>query len=227
MRMLAAYHKEPALRFISHLDVQRTLHRALARADIPLRFSAGFNPHPLVSFASALATGMAGEAEWFDAQLESDMAPGDFSARLNAALPAGLFVSGAMAAPEGMGSLSGLLRAAAYEARLEMDSLVAEDALNAALSALLGGEIIVNKRTKSGPKPVDIRPEILKVSVDRVEGRSLTLHVLGRLQADGGLRMELFLHALFERLAARGEALVCRRALYFDPDGPLPRLPQD
>jgi hypothetical protein len=28
-------------------------------------------------------------------------------------------------------------------------------------------------------------------------------------------------------LAARGEAAVCRKALYFDPDGPLPRLPQD
>lgn len=227
MRMIAAYHKEPALRYISHLDVQRTLHRALARAAMPLRYSAGFNPHPLLSFATALSTGMAGEAEYFDVQLDEDMLPAAFERRLNAALPKGLFVSDALTAPEGYGSLAGHLRAAAYEAQLEMETLVTGEALHAALSALLQGEILVNKRTKSGIKPVDIRPEILKVSVERVEGKEITLRVLGRLQADGGLRMELLLHALFDRLAARGEAAVCRKALYFDPDGPLPRLPQD
>lgn len=225
--MIAAYHKEPALRFISHLDVQRTLHRALARADMPLRFSAGFNPHPLLSFASALSTGMAGDAEWFDVQLDGELTPADFTERLNAALPRGMFISGAFAAPAGMGSLSGALRAAAYEARLKMDTLVSEEDLRAAIDGLLAGEIIVNKRTKSGIKPVDIRPQILSVFVERVEGEEIALRVLGRLQADGGLRMELLLDALFDRLAARGDAAVCRTALYFDSDGPLPRLPQD
>ncbi len=227
MRMIAAYHKEPALRFISHLDIQRTLHRAMARADLPLRFSAGFNPHPLLSFASALSTGMAGDAELFDVQMETGMTPEEFTERLNRALPEGFFVSGAFEAPEDMGTLSGLLRAAAYTAELKMDTLVTEESLTAALSSLLAGEIIVTKRTKSGPKPVDIRPQILSVIVERVEGQEVSLRVLGRLQADGGLRMELLLGALFDRLAAKGTAAVCRTALYFDSDGPLPRLPQD
>ena len=90
MRMIAAYHKEPALRYISHLDIQRTLHRAFSRANLPVQYSAGFNPHPQLSFASALSTGMAGCAEWFDVTLYQDVAPEEFMRRLNAALPAGL-----------------------------------------------------------------------------------------------------------------------------------------
>ena len=67
MRMLAVYHKTESARYISHLDVQRTLQRAFRRAKLPLRFSEGFNPHPELSFASALATGTTSAAAWFDA----------------------------------------------------------------------------------------------------------------------------------------------------------------
>ena len=69
MRMLAVYHKTESARYISHLDVQRTLQRAFRRAKLPLRFSEGFNPHPELSFASALATGTTSDAEWFDVEL--------------------------------------------------------------------------------------------------------------------------------------------------------------
>ena len=227
MRLIAVYHKEPALRFISHLDVQRTLHRALVRAAIPVRYSAGFNPHPLLSFATALSTGMAGDAEYFDVQLCGPMLPAEFEQRLNAVLPQGFFVSDAMAAKEGMGSLAALLRAASYEAVLHMEVALSKSIVQAAVDSLLEDKIMVNKRTKKGLRPVDIRPQILKVSVERVEDTTIVLHVLGRLQADGGLRTELLLSALLDRLGVKAEKMLCRRALYFDPDGPLPRLPQD
>ena len=227
MRMIAAYHKEPALRYISHLDIQRTLHRALSRADLPVQYSAGFNPHPQMSFATALSTGMSGDAEWFDVTLYETVEPEEFTRRLNAVLPRGLFVSDAFCAPEGMGSLSALTRAASYDAVLTLDRPASKDAFEAALDTLLSGEIIADKRTKSGIKPVDIRPQILQVFVTGVEGNTVALQVLGRLQADGGLRMELFLHALTDRLDAHGDAVIHRSAVYFAGDGPLPRLPQD
>ena len=58
MRMLAVYHKAEDARFISHLDILRALQRAFRRAGLPLKYSDGFNPHPELSFASALATGI-------------------------------------------------------------------------------------------------------------------------------------------------------------------------
>lgn len=227
MRIVACYHKAPALRYISHLDIQRTLQRAFRRADLPLAYSMGFNPHPQLSFASALPTGTTSDAEWFDVELDAQLAPEAFLARVNAVLPAGLWLDGAMAAPEGFGSLSAKTCAADYVARITFDRPIAGEALQAALDSLLGGEITVDKRTKSGVRLVDIRPQIQKVSVAEIEGREATLLVQGRLQADGGLRVELFLGALYDRLDAQGFARIHRAAMYFACDGPLPRLPED
>ena len=95
MRMLAVYHKGPSLAFISHLDVQRTLQRAMRRAGIPLAFSQGFNPHPKLSFASALATGQTSDAEWFEAELSEDVEPEAFVSRVNGVLPPDFYFSDA------------------------------------------------------------------------------------------------------------------------------------
>ncbi|MEI8261382.1 MAG: TIGR03936 family radical SAM-associated protein, partial [Actinomycetes bacterium] len=58
------YAKRGRLRFSSHRDFQRALERALRRADIPMAYSAGFHPHPKVSYANAAPTGVASEAEY-------------------------------------------------------------------------------------------------------------------------------------------------------------------
>ncbi len=225
MRMIAVYHKGEALRQISHLDIQRTLHRAFRRARLPLAYSQGFNPHPEFSFASALATGASSDAEWFSVALAEEMDAEDFCARVNAVLPEGLWLSHAKAAPERMPTLSSAVRAAEYRVLAAMERALSGEAIEAAIASLLDGEIIVEKRTKGGIKPVDLRPQIYRVLVEKVEGDEITLRVLGKLQSDGGLRVELLLGALFDRLGARGQARFCRSAMYFDSDGLLPRLP--
>ncbi len=227
MRMIAVYHKAGALSGISHLDVQRTLQRAFRRAGIPLAYSNGFNPHPQLSFASALSTGATSDAEWFDVQLMQDMEPEAFMECVNAVMPQGLWLSHGFAAPEGFGSLSAKTTGAAYEVDVHFDQAVTGQALQEAIESLLAGEIIVNKRTKSGIKPVDIRPQIQMVSVTGIEGNNANLLVHGKLQADGGLRVELLLGALYDRLATHGTARIHRKAMYFAGDGPLPRLPED
>ena len=227
MRMIAALHKGAELKYVSHLDLLRTLQRAFRRAGIPLAFSKGFNPHPLLSFATALSTGASSDGEWFDLELTEPMEPEAFVSRVNGALPTGLFLSDAFVAPEGFGSLAAKMLAADYHVVCTFDRPVTGEALEGALAALLSGEIIINKRTKGGVKPVDIRPEIQRVFVTGIEGNTCTLRVLGRLQADGGLRVERLLDALSGRLDAQYAADIHRTALYFAGDGPLPRLPQD
>ena len=227
MRMLAVYHKGEAVRFVSHLDVQRTLHRAFRRAKMPLAYSAGFNPHPELSFASALPTGASSDCEWFEVELTEDMAPEQFLRAVNAALPGGFFLSDAQPMPEGVKTLSALTRAAEYRITALLDRPVTQQQAEEALSALLSGEIVVNKRTKSGVRPVDIRPQIMRASVEGIEGHALSLRVLGKLQADGGLRAELLMGALFDRLDASGSLRIHRSAMYFASDGSLPRIPLD
>ena len=227
MKLIAAYHKGQEIAMISHLDIQRTLQRAFRRAEIPLLSSNGFNPHPQFSFATAAATGMSSDCEWFEVQLSQEMSPMEFERRANAAMPKGMSVSGAFAVPENYGSLSAKLRAAEYRINLQFEEPVSREKLAETLEAMLAGEIIIQKRTKGGIRPVDMRPYILRVSVGQVEGEEIALLVLGKLQADGGLRVDAFIDALLERLDAHAAYEIQRTNMFFAEDGLLPHLPAE
>ena len=227
MKLIAAYQKGPEVCQISHLDIQRTLQRAFRRAGLPLLYSNGFNPHPQFSFATAAATGMSSDCEWFEVQLSEPVEPDEFVRRANAVMPVGLSVSDAFVPPEGFGSLSAKLRAAEYLVKLSFYDAVQEEQLRTTLEAMLAGEIVINKRTKGGVRPVDMRPYILRVSVEQVEDDTAVLRVLGKLQADGGLRVDAIIDALLERLDANASYALHRTHMYFAEDGLLPRLPAE
>ena len=204
MRIIAALHETGRAAYLSHLDMQRTLQRALRRADMPLLYSQGFNPHPLMAFAGALATGAESEREWFDVRLDGEIAPADFEARLNAVLPEGMAVSHAMEAPEGLSTLTGHLAAARYTLWVRPEKAVMAAEVNSALNQLLEREeIMVQKRTKSG---------------------SFTLDVLGELTAGGGLRTEAFVNVLLDFLGSAGSFRCRREEMYFDEVPGLPSL---
>ena len=59
MKMLVVFEKTPRLRHIGHLDLMRAIQRSLRRSGLPIRYSQGFNPHMLMSFAAPLALGHA------------------------------------------------------------------------------------------------------------------------------------------------------------------------
>lgn len=225
MKLIAAYQKGKEIAMISHLDIQRTLQRAFRRAGIPLLYSNGFNPHPQFSFATAAATGMSSSCEWFEVQLSEEMSPEEFVRRANEVMPQGMRVSNAFTAPENYGSLSAKLRAAQYRVDLQFETPADHETLAQTLEAMLTGEIIIQKRTKGGIRPVDMRPYILRVSVGQVEGEHAALLVLGKLQADGGLRVDAFIDALLERLDAHAAYEIHRTNMYFAEDGLLPHLP--
>ena len=105
--------------------------------------------------------------------------------------------------------------------------MVSKEKLNRTLEEMLSGEIIINKRTKGGVRPVDMRPYILRVSVEQVEDEKAVLRVLGKLQADGGLRVDALIDALLERLDAHASYVLHRTNMYFAEDGLLPRLPAE
>src|SRR3954467_5601118 len=86
------YTKRGRLRFTSSRDFQRALERALRRADVPMAFSAGFHPHPRISYANAAPTGTASEAEYVELAVSERVDPEAVRVALDEALPAGLDV---------------------------------------------------------------------------------------------------------------------------------------
>lgn len=225
MRIIAAFQKNKEISYTSHLDVQRTLQRAFRRANLPLAYSKGFNPHPKLSFATALATGYTSDGEWFEVELDRPIEPQAFIERVNPALPDGMRVVEAFEADDSIDTLSKLIRAARYELTVHFDGAVAAQDVRSALDSIMGSDpVIVDKKTKSGIKPTDIRPDILEASVKEVSDTSATLLVVGTLTAAGGLRAETFVRALFDRLHLNGFFTAHRISLCFEGSDRLPRL---
>src|SRR3954468_15175953 len=91
-KLRVRYAKRGRLRFSSTRDFQRALERALRRAGVPMAFSAGFHPHPKVSYANAASTGTASEAEYFEISVTQRVDPVALRAALDEALPPGIDV---------------------------------------------------------------------------------------------------------------------------------------
>lgn len=82
--------KEGRAKYISHLDLMHTMQRAMARCQMPLWFTEGFNQHAYVSVALPLSTGYSGEWELLDFNLMCESVPINAVEALNSVFPEGL-----------------------------------------------------------------------------------------------------------------------------------------
>ncbi|GGB40524.1 radical SAM protein [Flexivirga endophytica] len=162
------YAKRGRLRFSSTRDFQRALERAVRRARIPVAFSAGFHPHPRISYANAAPTGTASEAEYFEIQLTQECTPEQVRADLDDALPADLAVLDvAEALP---GALADRLEASCWHLVFADEDAAA---LTAATRELLAREeATVSRMTKRGEREFDVRGAITDLAI---EGPDLTM----------------------------------------------------
>ncbi|MDQ6896477.1 MAG: TIGR03936 family radical SAM-associated protein [Actinomycetota bacterium] len=159
------YAKRGRLRFSSTRDFQRALERALRRADVPMAFSAGFHPHPRISYANAAPTGTASEAEYVEISVMQRVDPDAVRVALDEALPEGLDVLEVVEA--GPGSLADRLQASEWVIAFRD---VDRDTLQRAVDALLAREHAEVTRTfKTGPRTFDARSAIVAMTVTHGE----------------------------------------------------------
>jgi len=83
------------MKYISHLDLMRLFMRAMRRAELPLKFTEGFNPHPKLSIKRALKLGLESENEEASIILKEAVSPQDFKSRLQEQLPEGIEIKDA------------------------------------------------------------------------------------------------------------------------------------
>ncbi len=150
------YAKRGRLRFSSHRDFQRALERALRRAGVPMAYSAGFSPHPKISYSNSAPTGVASEAEYVEIGVTQLCDPHKLRAELDAALPFGLDVIEVVVATSSD-------FAARLEASLwEMEICAATPEVMGSVAKLLEStEVLVERMTKSGLRVFDARGAIL------------------------------------------------------------------
>jgi len=171
-RLRLRYAKRGRLRFSSHRDFQRAFERALRRAGVPMAYSAGFTPHPKVSYAGAAPTGVASEAEYLEIAVAQRVDPRRLAAALDASLPPGLDILEAVEARSGSGSLAERLAASVWE--LRMPGVDPGTATGAVSTFLRAERVEVSRLTKNGVRAFDAR-----VAVVALDARSAGLRAEG------------------------------------------------
>ena len=162
-RLRVRYAKRGRLRFTSHRDFSRAFERAIVRAQIPMAYSSGFNPHPRISYAGASPTGAASEAEYLEVGLARQTDPAAVLAALDEALPPGLDVLEVVVSAGG--SLADLLEASMWRTRVP--DLAPDAAESAVRSFLAADEVLVERMTKKGLRSFDCRGAVVALSVVR------------------------------------------------------------
>lgn len=90
VRYVIKFTKESSIKFISHLDLMRTIQRVIRRADLPMEYSKGFNPHMAMSIAQPLSVGVYSDAEYMDIVLVEELSEEEVINRLNAKTASGI-----------------------------------------------------------------------------------------------------------------------------------------
>lgn len=166
-RVRLTLQKTGTLRFISHLDWLRMLQRALSRAQIPVAFTQGFNPKPMISFGPALPLFVEGHAELLDLAIADDQL-GDplLMDRLNEALPEGGKILSVQRLAPGSGSIDKLLRSMKYVARRTCETHGSVYTLHNRVNDLLAlPQWELQIQAQQGLRQLDIKPWITDLQV--------------------------------------------------------------
>lgn len=197
MRMMAAFEKGEKLRFIGHLDLMRTMQRALRRSHLPIKYSNGFNPHIRLSFAAPLSVGVAGKREMMEVPVEDGTSPAEFIQKLNACLPPDLQIVSAKPVSDEFPTLMSLMAGSEYSVRLPR-SAAADQAAARFADFMALKEYIAVRRTKSGDADCNIRPFVLDGGIENSETEHVIHLTIVSDPKDGALKPSLWLRCLYE-----------------------------
>jgi radical SAM-linked protein len=171
--LVVRYAKRGKMRFASHRDVARAFERGVRRAGLPIAYSAGFSPHPKISYAGGAPTGVASEAEYLSLALTSRQAATQVGQRLDAALPDGIDVIDVTEdAPAGSGGSAAkadktFARLEASQWQIVLPGVESAAADRAVASFLALSEAPVERRTDKAVRRLDARAAVVEMNVLR------------------------------------------------------------
>ncbi|WP_087064677.1 TIGR03936 family radical SAM-associated protein [Intestinibacillus massiliensis] len=168
--------KEGRAKYISHLDLMQAMQRAMARCQMPLWFTEGFNQHAYVSVALPLSTGFSGECEFLDFNLLSETVPEGAVGAVNSAFPEGLRAIEIYPLSDG-GMKVAEIAYSRYLVTYRFAAGVPED-FAADVRALFERDTVeILKRSKRGEKLVNMR-ELMRGLTVETEGNTVKVNTV-------------------------------------------------
>jgi radical SAM-linked protein len=165
-RLTIRYAKRGRMRFASHRDVARAIERGVRKAGVPVAYSAGFSPHPRISYSGGAPTGSASEAEYLEISLTRRWEPAHLGRLLDAALPDGIDVVDVVE----VDARSAGLRLAASLWEVLLPGVTADMMRSARDAFLAAPTAVVERLTSKGKRQLDARAAVVSLEVDRHVG---------------------------------------------------------
>jgi radical SAM-linked protein len=204
------YQKSEDAQYISHLDFVRTIGRTFKRANLPLKYTQGFNPHIIMSVALPISVGILSDSEYMDIELTESVNTSDLINRINENIPLGLKIIEAKKLTESDKSFN----------KIDSAKYIVHTQGNGCreIEKLLEMESIeVEKKTKKGISNVDIRKDIRNIEYIGLEDEYDVFIMHLSAGSNSNLKPETVLKAMELYLGYKTEFYKVKRiSMYFE-----------
>ncbi len=195
MKVRIKFSKQGAAKFIGHLDVMRYFQKVMRRADISIRYSGGFSPHQIMSFAAPLGVGITSLGEYLDIEVEDTEPLHTMKERMNRTMAEGFHVESITHLPDSAEPAMSLVAAARYYLTFrpgyepedpkgwmkELEEFYHQDSIR------------ITKKTKKGQKELDLASLVYELTAQE-EGVSMVIST----GSQENIKPELVLDAFYQ-----------------------------
>ncbi|MEG2337579.1 MAG: TIGR03936 family radical SAM-associated protein [Clostridium sp.] len=220
-RLLIKFTKGEDVKFISHLDTMRTIHRAFRRAGLPVSYSNGFNPHPNISIAAPLTLGVSSVGEYLDVELDEALPEKEVIERLNNNLPYGMRALNAIYIKEKKVPSMAAVNGAKYTIIMKHSGVSMKECDEVLKNIMNASEILKMKKSKKGPKEVNVRDLIIDLTIAGYNSEELEVDAFVMAGSNGSLSMDI-LSSIIEDFSDKkifGYPSPIRKNIFTNKDG--------
>ena len=191
------------MRYVGHLDLMRFFQKAVKRAGLPIRYSEGFNPHQIMSFASPLGVGLTSEGEYMDIDIKEQVDSKAALETLNANMVEGLEIKSFKYLPDNAEKCMSAVTAASYLVTYKDskdDACYVDNILELKQKFFdEAASINIVKKTKKGERELDLKPLIYRFNIRVVDNKPVYDLLLSSGSTDN-IKPELVVKAFHEFL---------------------------
>lgn len=216
MKIRIKFRKWGCMKFIGHLDMLRYFQKAMRRADVDIRYSEGFSPHQIMSFAAPLGVGITSGGEYFDIEVHSTKSSAEMLADINATMVDGVEVTGYVALPDNAKTAMSIVTAADYVLSYKegYESPLSYEEWSAKIDALFtnADAFTIIKKTKKSEREMDLKPLVYDFKVIEQEEKPAFYINVSTGSVDN-IKPELLLASMYEKLGLeyKEEAIAIHR----------------
>lgn len=203
MKIRIKFRKWGCMKFIGHLDMLRFFQKAMRRADVDIRYSEGFSPHQIMSFAAPLGVGITSDGEYFDIEVHSTKSSKEMIDTMNATMVEGVEITGYVALPDNAKTAMAIVASADYVLSYKegYDIPFTAKEWKSKIDELFTSQntFTIIKKTKKSEREIDLKPLVYAFDVLEQDGKpAFYIHV--STGSTDNIKPELLLSSIYEKL---------------------------